>query len=146
YANYRYYTSNPSVMQMMPYERVNDPLNTIIGNEELDQTKTHRIFGGLNKYNFQMRTGWSIWLHGSYNTNSAANYYLFDDNRKRTVTDRNIVDTYSVDLSGNWSNSFKYDEHTLRLGASSRNRYTKEKGYTDGELFEGDTNSISPKA
>lgn len=146
YANYRYYTSNPSVMQMMPYERVNDPLNTIIGNEELDQTKTHRIFGGLNKYNFQMRTGWSIWLHGSYNTNSAATYSLFDENRKRTTTYRNIGDTYSVDLSGNWSKSFKYDEHTLRFGVSSRIRYTKDKGFTDGELFEGDTYSISPKA
>src|SRR5690606_19982103 len=34
YANYTYSTSNPSAMQLLPYERINDPLNTFVGNED----------------------------------------------------------------------------------------------------------------
>src|SRR5690606_12139581 len=64
HANYSYRVSNPSAMQLLPYERLNDPLNTFVGNENLDQIKTHQLSAGIRKYNFQMRTGWNVFLWG----------------------------------------------------------------------------------
>lgn len=145
HVRYRYNTNNPSAMQLLPYERLNNPLNTFVGNENLDQTKTHNLSGGLRKYNFQMRTGWSVYLWGNYNTEAIATYSVYDENRKQTTTYRNINDTYNIGLYGDWNKQMKFDEHTLRYGIGTSINLSKSKGYTNGQLYEGDTYTFSPR-
>lgn len=146
HANYSFRVNNPSAMQLLPYERLNNPLNTYMGNEDLDQTKAHQLSAGIRKYNFQMRTGWSVFVWGNYNVSDIVNYTIFDENRKRNTTYQNISDTYDVSIYGNWSKQVKYDEHTLRFGLGSNIWYRKAKGFTNGELYEGDSFTLSPRA
>src|SRR5690606_6315363 len=84
--SYNYNVTNPSALQILPYERLNDPLQTYIGNENLDQAKYHSVRVGFRNFNFQTRSGWSIFADGSYYNSQIVSSTTFDENRKRTTT------------------------------------------------------------
>ncbi|MDN3708292.1 outer membrane beta-barrel protein [Myroides ceti] len=142
---YNYNVSNPSAIQILPYERFNDPLNTYIGNSELDQQKAHFISLGFRNYNFQQRTGWSVNLSGNYYDSQIVSSTVFDENRKRTTTYENVADAYSISLFGNWNKSYKINEHTIRYGIGMFGSYGLSKGYTNAELYEAKTFTLTPR-
>lgn len=63
---YNYNVNNPNATQILPYERLNDPLQTYVGNRDLDQAKYHSLRLGFRNYNFQLRSGWSIFANASF--------------------------------------------------------------------------------
>lgn len=142
--SYNYNVTNPSALQILPYERLNDPLQTYIGNESLDQAKYHSVRIGFRNFNFQTRSGWSIFADGSYYNSQIVSSTTFDENRKRTTTYANVSDAFSTSLFGHWSKSYKIDEHTIRYGIGARGTYGKEKGYANGVLYDANSLSIMP--
>lgn len=141
---YNYNVNNPNATQILPYERLNDPLQTYIGNENLDQVKYHSVRLGFRNYNFQMRSGWSVFASGNYYDSQIVSSTIFDENRKRTTTYQNISGAYSTSLYGNWSKSHKIEEHTIRYGIGAQARYSKERGFANGILFNADALTLTP--
>lgn len=144
-ARYNYSVSDPSASQILPYERFNDPLNTYIGNAGLDQGKSHAINLSFRDYNFQMRSGWTIGISGNLYDSQIVSTTVFDENRKRTTTYNNVSGAYSLGLFGNFNKSLKYDAHTFRYGIGMRANYGLSKGFTDNQLYESNTLSLTPK-
>ncbi len=143
--SYNYNVTNPSATQILPYERLNDPLQTYIGNENLDQVKYHTVRFGFRNFNFQMRSGWSVFADASYYDSQIASSTIFDENRKRTTTYQNVSDAYTVGLSGNWNKSYKIDEHSIRYGIGARVSHGKEKQFVNGVLNDAKSISITPR-
>lgn len=142
--SYNYNVTNPSALQILPYERLNDPLQTYIGNEDLNQAKFHSVRIGFRNFNFQTRSGWSIFADGNYYNSQIVSSTTFDENRKRTTTYANVSDAFSTSLFGHWSKSYKIEEHTIRYGIGARGTYGKEKGYANGILYDANALSITP--
>jgi len=144
-ARYNYSVSDPSASEILPYERFNNPLNTFIGNENLDQTKNHSFSLSLRNYNFQMRTGWSIGMFGNAYDSQIVSSTVFDENKKRTTTYDNVSGAYSFGLFGNFNKSKKIEAHTFRYGIGLRVNYGLSKGFTDEQLFENNSFSLIPR-
>ncbi len=142
---YNYSVSNPSATQILAYERLNDPLQTYIGNENLDQVKSHNMNIGFRNFNFQLRSGWMVNLSANYYDSQIVSSTVFDENRKRTTTYENISDTYNVNLFGNWSKSYKFNEHTIRYGIGTRVSYGKNKQFLNGILNDANSITIDPR-
>lgn len=142
---YNYNVTNPSAIQILPYERLNNPLQTFVGNENLDQVKYHSLNFGFRNFNVQTRSGWSIFLNGNYYDSQIASSTKFDENRKRTTTYENISDAYSVSLYANWNKSYKVDEHTIRYGINGRTSYGRNKEFINGFLANTNEISLSPR-
>lgn len=142
---YNYNVSNPSATQILPYERLNDPLNTFIGNSELDQNKNHSVSLNFRNYNFQMRSGWSVGLTGNFYDSQIVSSTTFDANRKRTTTYRNVAGAYSYSIFGHWNKSHKWDEHSFRYGAGVWGTYGREIGFTNGEMISANKINIMPR-
>lgn len=141
---YNYNVSNPSVMQILNYKRLNDPLQTYVGNENLDQEKYHAVNFGYRNFDFQTRSGWSIFFNGNYYTSQIVASTIFDENRKRTTTYENIADAYSTNLYANWNKSYKIDEHTIRYGLGGRISYDKQRAFANGVLYNANELSFAP--
>src|SRR5690554_7015619 len=107
-------------MQILSYERLNNPLQTFIGNENLDQVKYHSLNLGFRNYNVQSRSGWSTFLSGSFYDSQIVSSTVFDENRKRTTTYENVSGAYSLSLYGNWNKSYRINEHSIRYGINAR--------------------------
>lgn len=144
-ARYNYNVTNPSVTQILVYERLNNPLQTYIGNENLDQVKYHSANIGFRNYNFQMRSGWSVFLDGNYYDSQIVSSTTFDENRKRTTTYENVADAYSLNLYGNWNKSHKFEEHTIRYGIGGRLSYSKEKQFLNNILNDAKSFDVAPR-
>lgn len=141
---YNYNVSNPSATQILPYERLNDPLQTYIGNQNLDQEQYHRVNVAFRNYNFQMRSGWSVYLSGSFYNSQIVSSTLFNENRKRTTTYTNVSGALNTSLFFHWNKSYKFNEHTIRYGTGSRVSLDKQKGYANGVLYDANSVTISP--
>lgn len=142
--SYNYNVTNPSATQILPYERLNDPLQTYMGNENLEQAQYHTVRLGFRNFNFQTRSGWSIFADGNYYNSQIVASTTFDENRKRTTTYANVSDAFTTSLFGHWSKSHKIEEHTIRYGIGARATYGKDKAYSNGILFDANAFSITP--
>jgi len=143
--NYNYNVSNPTAMQVLPFERLNDPLHTFVGNADLDQNRNHSVSLRYRNYNFQMRSGWSIGVTGNFYDSQIVSFTTFDENRKRTTTYENVSGAYSYSIFGHWNKSHKWNEHALRYGAGIWGTYGRELGYTNGELIAAKKINIMPR-
>lgn len=141
---YNYNVSNPTATQILPYERLNDPLHTFIGNADLDQNKNHSVSLRFRNYNFQMRSGWSIGVSANFYDSQIVSSTMFDENRKRTTTYENASGAYTYSIFGHWNKSHKWDEHSLRYGAGMWGNYGRDLGFTNGELITAKKINITP--
>ncbi|MUV03159.1 outer membrane beta-barrel protein [Flavobacterium rakeshii] len=145
YLNYNYLFNNPSATQVLEYERLQDPLNTIIGNSRLDQKKYHSLRLGVSGYNSQTRSGWDINLNGIYEDSGIVSSSTFDENRKRMSTYENVRGNYNLGIDFNWNKLKKIGEHNLKFGIRTRAGYSVNKGYTNGVLYNSKILEASPR-
>ena len=144
YLHYNYLFNNPSATQVLEYERLQDPLNTFVGNSALDQRKYHTLRLGLSGYNSQSRSGWDINLNGVYDASGIVFSSTFDESRKRISTYENVNGNYTFEIDFNWNKSKKIQGHDFQFGIRSRTAYSLNKGFTNGILYNARFFAASP--
>lgn len=142
---YRYNTSLPSARQILPFEDLSNPLNTIVGNPDLDVSRNHAIGASYNNYNATTKNGWSVNASMNYYDKTIISIYSYDENRKRTTTYTNVDDTYNISLGGNWSKSVKRDAHNFRYGIGLNNNYRFNKGFVNTDFYDARLLTIAPR-
>ena len=146
YSNYSYNVSFPAASQVLPVEDVSNPLFTTVGNPDLDPNRYHSISFSYRDYDYTTRSGYSIYAGGDFYDSQVMGSTIIDESAKRTTTFENVSGTLSSWLGGNWSKSIKREAHNFRFGLGVNINYFKNKGFTNGELFEEDNFSITPRA
>ncbi|SDW81887.1 outer membrane beta-barrel protein [Flavobacterium degerlachei] len=144
--SYGYDINFPSASQILPVENLANPLNTYIGNPDLDPNKSHRGYISFRDYDFASRAGYSIYLGGNYYDNKAVSSTVFDENRKRRTTYENISGVYDSFFGLNWNKTLKKDAHKYKFGLGLHANLGLSKGFTNDVLFEANTLSLSPRA
>lgn len=144
FGNYSYSVGYPTGFQVLDIEDVTNPLNTIVGNPNLKPNDTHSAAVHFNNYNFQARSGYSFNVNTSLFDNQIVTSVEYDENRKRTTFYTNLSGSYRHGIGGNWNKSYKWDAHQLRFGFNGQLSYSKNKGFTDGELFVSKSITASP--
>jgi hypothetical protein len=144
--SYGYDINFPTANQILPIENLSNPLNTFIGNADLDPNKSHRGYFSFRDYDYASRSGYSIYLGGNYYDNQVVSSAVFDANRKRRTTYENISGTYSSFFGLNWNKTIKKDAHKFKFGFGLQANFGLSKGFTNAALFEANTLILSPKA
>ncbi len=144
WTSYEYSVTFPRASQILPIENLADPLNTYIGNPNLDLNKSHNLYMNFSDFDYATRSGYGIYLGGNYFDSQVVSATLFDVNSKRTTTYNNVSDTYNSWLGGHWSKSFKNNAHTFKVNIGCSSSYDKAKGFTNGQLYNAASLSIEP--
>lgn len=145
YFNYSLNNSPPTLEQLQPFEDVSDPLNTIIGNPDLEPVNTHRTYLSYNNYDFQKGTGLNFYTNFSVVNNQVTPIIFFDENLKRTTTYTNVNGNYNGYLGGNYSKSIKLDTiHTLKINTGVWGNLTKAINFNNEEKFASKYISLTP--
>lgn len=145
YVNYNYDVMLPSAQQLLPIENLANPLNTYIGNPELDPSRIHTMYAGWNNFNFQARTGYNIYIGGNFEEVGITNYRIIDENFATTSTYRNVNGNYNIFGGANINKSFTKERSKIRIGGGVNINHSKNKGFVDGEEFISKNYSISPR-
>jgi len=109
------YTLNndsPQLSQLQQYENVSNPLNTIIGNPNLDAENNHEVYVNYNAFDFQKGSGYYGYLSANFENNKVVSKSEIDENLLRRTTYVNVNGTYN--LNGYISASKKVKLDSLR--------------------------------
>jgi len=145
YTYYNYQIDFPQANQVLPVENLANPLNTIIGNPDLDPTKSHYGYFSFRDYDYTSKSGYSIYAGGNFYDTRVLTATLFDEARKRFTTYLNLEDTYYFWFGGNWSKTIKKEAHTFKTTLSVNANLNRNKGITNEELYIADGIGITPR-
>lgn len=143
--NYNYSYSLPSARQVLAIEDLADPLNTYIGNPNLDLNKNHGIYFSYRDFDYATRSGYGLYSGGNFYDNQIVASTSYDDNRKRTTTYDNVTGTYTSFMGFYWNKTIKKEAHTFKYELRLNNNYNFSKGFTDGELYTAKSFVLSPR-
>ena len=137
--NYNYSYTLPTARQILPVEDLANPLNTIIGNPNLDLNQNHGIYFSYRDFDYATRSGYGVYTGGNFYDNQIVSSTTFDANRKRTTSYENVSGTYNSWFGLYWNKSIKKEGHKYRFELRANNNFGLSKGFTDGELFSAKT-------
>lgn len=145
YFNGSYNVNLPSANQLLPFEDLSNPLNTIIGNPDLKPNENYSFYMNFNNFDFASRSGMFIWAGGDYDKYRVASSTTYDDDFKAITTFQNIDEGYSGYLGISLSRQFKKEKRTFRYRVSLSSDYNFDKGLTNAVLYESRALNLRPR-
>lgn len=135
----------PNLTQLQPFQDVTDPLNTVIGNPELEPTNNHYLYARFGSFDFQKGTGFHGNISANIRNNDVVSNTIVDENFVRNTTFANVDGGYNINLSGSYSKSIKIDtvktfKYRIALSANT----TKNINFNNGEQYASTINSLNP--
>jgi hypothetical protein len=142
---YDYSNSLPSSTQLMPVANLANPLNTIIGNPNLNPNEKNSV--NINYRNFDMRTrsGYTLFARGDFFNSEVVSISVYDTSGKRSTTYKNVTGTYTTSIGGNWNQTIKKEAHVLRYGFGLNGSYSFDKGFTNAVLYSSKSLGVTPR-
>lgn len=145
WVNYNYNTSFPSASQLLPIEDLADPLNTYIGNPNLELNKYHGVYFSYRDFDYSTRSGYGFYSGGNFYDSQVVSSVTFDEDRKRATNFQNVSGTFNSWFGIYWNKTIKKDANKYRLELRLNNNYGVTKGFSDSELYNANTYSLSPR-
>jgi hypothetical protein len=145
YMNYEFKMEVPTAEQILPVENLANPLNTIVGNEDLRPSQQHQVYFNYNDYDYANRSGYYIYSGFNLTKNTVMSSTVFDANFKSTTTYQNVDKGLMSYLGADWSKSFKKEKRTFRFSTGMDMNYNIDQGLTNAVLFESRNFEINPK-
>ena len=145
YANFNYDASLPSAEQLLPFENLANPLNTIIGNANLNPTETYRMYMNFNNYDYATRSGFYAYLGGNVNANVVVSSTVYDSDFKAITTYENVDKSYNMFTGFSVNKSYKKEKRTIKYGYGIWANYNFNQGLTNAALYESKAISLTPR-
>lgn len=146
YTYYSYQVNLPSPNQVLPFENLSNPLNTIIGNADLKPNENHSMYLNFNNYDYATRSGFYAYAGGDYDVNQIVASTTYDSDFKAVTTYQNIDNAYNTYVGLSFNKSSKKETKTFKYGFGLQLGYDYNQGLTNAELFESKGLTLNPKA
>ncbi len=140
-----YQVEMPSATQLLPYENIENPLHTFLGNENLKPRELYRLYLNYNNYDYATRSGFYIYGGLDYNKNEIVSSTTYDADYKATTTYQNIGRTYNGYAGLSYSKVFKKEKRTFKTGASLDLGLDYAQGLTNAVLYESSGYELGPR-
>ena len=143
--SYNYETNFASVSQVAPVIDYSNPLNTIVGNPDLDPNKYHNFYISFRDYDYATKSGYSFYGGGNYYDSQIVSSTIYDESRKRNTTYTNIAGSYSSWLGGNYNKTIKKEANTYKFGVAISSNFNRSKGFANADLFVANALRLTPR-
>ncbi|NHN28017.1 outer membrane beta-barrel protein [Flavobacterium jejuense] len=145
YSRYTYNVNLPSAEQLLPFENLANPLNTIIGNAFLKPVETHNLYMNYNNYDYATRSGLYTYFGGNLRRNQIVSSTVYDSDFKANTTYQNIDQTYNLFTGFSFSKSLKKEKRTFKYGFGIGMNYDFNQGLTNAELYKAKGIQLNPR-
>lgn len=142
---YDYNVNLPSANQLLPVLNLSNPLNTFIGNPDLNPSERHGASLSIRNFDMRTRSGYDFYTRGDFYTNEIVSFTVYNANRKANTTYKNVSDLYSTSLGGNWNKSIKKEANLFRFGFGLNATVSLSKGFTNAVLYDAKSLRITPR-
>ena len=142
---YDYSSSLPGSNQLLPVENLANPLNTIIGNPNLNPNEKNSANINFRNFDIRTRSGYTLFIKGDFFNSEVVSTSIYDASGKKTTTYRNVTDTYTTSIGGNWNQTIKEEAHVLKYGLGLNGSYSLDKGFTNAVLYDAKSLGVTPQ-
>ncbi len=145
YSGYNLSNNAPSVSQLSPYVDVSDPLNIVQGNPDLDPSNQHRLYMGLNNYDFQTQTGLFSYVNASYGNDRVVAKTTVDENFVRNTTYANVDGFYSFNANVGYNKTKKLDSlRSIKYNVGMSYANNKAINFNNDVQYASRTTTLNP--
>jgi len=147
YTGYSLTNNPPAIRQLQAFIDVSNPLNTVIGNPNLEPSNRHSFYGGYNGFDWQKRTGVYAGFNANVNNNQVISKTVVDpETLKRTTTYENVDGNYNYGVSGNYTKDVKLDTlRTMKLNLRVRYSFSERINFNNDIKYASQVKTISPR-
>lgn len=146
YVNYNFGVDLPAASQILPVENLSNPLNTIVGNENLKPSKKHNAYLNFNNYDYATRSGFFAYGGLDYTTDVVVSSTVFDANFKSVTTYENVDRAVSTNVGCSFNKSYKKGKRNLKYGLGLNLNYNLSQGLTNLSLYQANALVVNPRA
>ncbi|RAR47585.1 TonB-dependent receptor [Flavobacterium lacus] len=145
YANYNFRMELPQANQFLPVENLSNPLNTLVGNGDLNPTQQHSLYTNFNNYDWQSRSGFFFYGGMTMSKDQIVSSTVFDESFRAQTTYENVDKGLNSYMGFSWSKSFKKEKRNLRISTGLDSGYNINQGLTNAELYEAKGWRLEPR-
>ncbi|REG87539.1 outer membrane beta-barrel protein [Winogradskyella sediminis] len=147
YANYWLENRPPGLRQLQAYEDVSNPLQTVIGNPNLEPSNNHSFYLGYNAFDWQKGTGFYVGANASVvNNQVVAKTTVDEETLKRTTTYVNVDGNYNIGSWLNYNKDIKLDTlRTIKLKLRASYNTFKSINFNNDVKYASKSDRISPR-
>jgi len=147
YVNYWLENQPPGLRQLQAYEDVSNPLQTVIGNPDLEPSNNHSFYLGYNGFDWQKRTGFYVGINASVSDNQVvAKTTIDEETLKRTTTYVNVDGNYNIGSWVNYNKDFKVDTlRTIKLKFRASYNSSENINFNNDVKYASKSDRISPR-
>ena len=145
--NTGYWLSNlpPRLTHLQAFENVTNPLNTVIGNPNLEPSNKHSILVRYRSFDFQKRTGFFSRFGATFNNNQVISKSTIDEDLVRTTTFENVDGNYSLAGSVYYRKRIKLDSiKQLNIGGGLGSNFNNRINFNNAVKYTSKVKSLSP--
>jgi len=144
--NNHYEVNLPSANQILPFQNLANPLNTVVGNADLKPNENYSIYTNFNNYDYATRSGFYAYFGGDYNVNQIVASTTYNSDFKATTTYQNVSKAYNSYVGFSLNKSLKKEKRTLKYGFGMQFSYNYDQGLTNAALYESKGLTLNPRA
>ncbi|AWI24581.1 outer membrane beta-barrel protein [Flavobacterium pallidum] len=146
YMYYSYEVQLPTAEQLL-LQDFSSPITTIVGNENLNPSKTHNIYFNYNDYDYAKRSGLYVYSGINYKTDDIVSTNVFDaQSLTSTLSYANVDFAYSGYMGASVDKSIKRGAHKFRPSIGFNANYNYNKGFTNNKLYKAFGYALNPEA
>lgn len=128
-AMYDYSVTLPSPNQILAVENLADPLNTIVGNPDLDPTQRYTFSLSYSNFNMPTQTILSFYLGGLLYKNQIVTSTAYLESAVQRTTYENVNGTYTTFFGFNYGGNTKKGQHKFKYKIDINNTFGLDKGF-----------------
>ena len=146
YASYRLLNRPPSLRQLQAFEDVSNPLNTVVGNPNLEPTNENRFYLSFNAYNWQERTGFYVYANITANNSAVVSKTIVNpETLTRTTTYDNVDGNQNGYAGIDYSKRIKLDSlSSIRLKVGSWLNFSRSINFNNDVQYASKSAALNP--
>lgn len=146
YGGYRLNNNPPAIRQLQAFTDVSNPLNTVIGNPNLEPSNRHSVYAGYSGFDWQKKTGFYANMNFDATNNQVVSKTVVDpETLKRTTTYENVDGNHSYSVSANYSKDFKVDSlRTMKFRIGSWYNFRKNINFNNDVQYSSKVSTFTP--
>lgn len=145
-ADYSLSNDPPQLSQLQAFENITNPLNTVVGNPNLEPSNRHRATLRYRSFDFQKRTGFYSRVRANFNNNQVISKSIIDEDLVRTTTFENVDGNYDLSAIAFFNKKVKLDSiKTLSVGGGISANLNNNVNFNNGVKYSSKIKTLSPR-
>lgn len=136
---------SPQLAQLQQYENISNPLNTIVGNPNLEAENNHDVYINYNAFDFQKGSGYYGYISANFENNKVVSKSEIDENLIRRTTYVNVNGSYNLNGYISANKKIKLDSlRTATVYVGLGPNVSRAVNFNNGIQYASTNTSLSP--